>query len=255
MSHARLGLGAALLAAALPHALAQQVPGGVQPGQIERQIQSPVQPRPGGGEAVVPPSADQRPPANADSVRFVLGRLVVQGATVYSEEALRPGYAALLGKEVTLTQIYQVAEAMTRLYRNDGYILSQVVVPAQSIRDGVVRLDAVEGHVANTRVEGLVRAPRDLVEAHLERIRDARPLNAEVLERALLLINDLAGVTARATLSPSAQPGASDLTISFAETPRTVTLGLNNRGSKFLGPVRFTADSEAQRGGPRVCGP
>ena len=144
---------------------------------------------------------------------------------------------------------------MTRLYRNDGYILSQVVVPAQSIRDGVVRLDAVEGHVANTRVEGLVRAPRDLVEAHLERIRDARPLNAEVLERALLLINDLAGVTARATLSPSAQPGASDLTISFAETPRTVTLGLNNRGSKFLGPVRFTADSEAQRGGPRVCGP
>lgn len=224
-------------------ALAQQVPGGVQPGQIERQLQTPPQPRVG-GEAVIPATPDQKPPANADSVRFVLNRISVEGSTVYSEAALQPSYAPLLGKEVTLTHIFRVAEALTRRYRNDGYILSQVVVPAQSAHDGIIRLQAVEGYVANARIEGLTRAPRDLVEAHLERIRQSRPLKAEVLERALLLINDLAGVTARATLSPSTQAGAADLTVNVSESARSVTLGLNNRGSRFLGPLRFTADAD-----------
>lgn len=240
----KLWMGIASLAATSPIALAQQVPGGVQPGQIERQLQTPPQPRPGGGESVIPATPDQRPPANADSVRFVLNRISVSGSSVYSEAALQPSYVPLVGKEVTLTQIYQLAESLTRRYRNDGYILSQVVVPAQSVREGVIRLQAVEGYVANTRLEGLSRAPRALVDAHLERVRQSRPLRADVLERALLLINDLAGVTARATLSPSSQAGASDLTVSVAETPRTAALGLNNRGSKFLGPLRFTADAD-----------
>lgn len=241
---ASLWVGVLSISAASLPVLAQQVPGGAQPGQLERQLQAPPQTRPGGGEAVVPPGPDQRPPANAASVRFVLTRLSVEGSTVYPESKLQDAYTQYLGKEVTLAEIYQVAEALTRRYRNDGYILSQVVVPAQSIRDGAVRLQAVEGYVANARVEGLVRAPRDLVDAYLDRIRQSRPLKADVLERALLLINDLAGVTARATLAPSAQAGASNLTVSVAEVPRTVTVGLNNRGSKFLGPVRFTADAD-----------
>ena len=241
---ASLWVGVLSISAASLPVLAQQVPGGAQPGQLERQLQAPPQTRPGGGEAVVPPGPDQRPPANAASVRFVLTRLSVEGSTVYPESKLQDAYTQYLGKEVTLAEIYQVAEALTRRYRNDGYILSQVVVPAQSIRDGAVRLQAVEGYVANARVEGLVRAPRDLVDAYLDRIRQSRPLKADVLERALLLINDLAGVTARATLAPSAQAGASNLTVSVSEVPRTVTVGLNNRGSKFLGPVRFTADAD-----------
>ncbi len=241
---ASLWVGVLSISAASLPVLAQQVPGGAQPGQLERQLQAPPQTRPGGGEAVVPPGPDQRPPANAASVRFVLTRLSVEGSTVYPESKLQDAYTQYLGKEVTLAEIYQVAEALTRRYRNDGYILSQVVVPAQSIRDGAVRLQAVEGYVANARVEGLVRAPRDLVDAYLDRIRQSRPLKADVLERALLLINDLAGVTARATLAPSAQAGASNLTVSVSEVPRTVTVGLNNRGSKFLGPVRITADAD-----------
>ncbi len=241
---ASLWVGVLSISAASLPVLAQQVPGGAQPGQLERQLQAPPQTRPGGGEAVVPPGPDQRPPANAASVRFVLTRLSVEGSTVYPESKLQDAYTQYLGKEVTLAEIYQVAEALTRRYRNDGYILSQVVVPAQSIRDGAVRLQAVEGYVANARVEGLVRAPRDLVDAYLDRIRQSRPLKADVLERALLLINDLAGVTARATLAPSAQAGASNLTVSVSEAPRTVTVGLNNRGSKFLGPVRITADAD-----------
>ena len=222
---------------------AQQVPGGAQPGQIERQLQKPPQPR-AGGDAIVPPTPDQKPPANADNVRFMLNRVTVDGSTVYKDAELQSAAASFVGKEVTLTQIYRIAEALTRRYRNDGYILSQVVVPAQNIQNGAVRLQVIEGYVATARVTGANRVSTWQLEAFLAPVLKARPLNAQVLERSLLLINDLAGVTARTTLSPSQQPGAADLTVNVAESARSIKLGVNNRGGKFLGPLRLTADAD-----------
>src|SRR5437868_2755360 len=147
----RLGLVAAALdCAAIAHA---QVPGGVQPGQIEKQFERPREPQ-APGSIVVPPLPEQRAPAEAERVRFTLSRVNVEGASVYSEEQLRPAWQPLIGREISLADLYKVAESLTRRYRNDGYVLSQVLVPAQTIRDGTARLQAVEGYVANTRVSG-----------------------------------------------------------------------------------------------------
>lgn len=92
------------------------LPGTVQPGQIERQFQKPPEPRavPGGVQI---PEAVQQAPANAESIRFVLNRLQVEGGTVYSAESLRTAYEAFLGKEVTLGEIYRIADALTLRYR------------------------------------------------------------------------------------------------------------------------------------------
>ena len=95
-----------------------------------------------------------RAPTGADQVRFVLHALQVDGVTAYPAAEIRAAYADLLGTEVTLARIYDVAAALTRQYRNDGYVLSQVVVPEQSIRAGSVRLQAIEGYVANVRFTG-----------------------------------------------------------------------------------------------------
>jgi len=248
------GLAGIVLLAVAMGALAQQVPGGVLPGQIERQFERPREPR-APIEVVVPAAPESRAPADAERVRFVLGRLVVDGASAYSQEQLRPAWQALEGKEISLADLYRVAETLTRRYRNDGYILSQVAVPAQTIRDGSARLQAVEGYVANTHVTGDAGSARGLIDTYLARIREARPLRNDVLERNLLLINDLAGIGARATLSPSSQAGASDLTLAVTQANRSFGVGLNNRGSKFLGPWRWNADADfygALGGGDRT---
>src|SRR6185369_3448547 len=164
----RIGCALALVACAMT-AGAQPVPGGVQPGQIERQLERPREPRPA-GEVVVPAAPDSRAPADAERVRFTLNRVAVEGVTAYTEEQLRSAWQPLLGKEVTLADLYKVAETLTRKYRNDGYILSQVVVPAQTIRDGTARLQAVEGYVANTNVSGDAGDARGLIATYLGRI-------------------------------------------------------------------------------------
>lgn len=66
-----------------------------------------------------------------------------------------------------------------------------------------------------------------------------------MLERYLLLINDLPGVFARGVLASSRiQQGASDLVIQL--TPRIFSAGLSfdNRGGRSLGPHRLLGDAE-----------
>jgi hemolysin activation/secretion protein len=157
---------------------------------------------------------------------------------VFVEEDLQAAYRDLVGQEVSLAEVYAAANALTAKYRNEGYILSRVVVPPQRITDGVVRLQAVEGYIADVRIQGTETAGRSEIEAIANRVKESRPLRAEALERALLLINDLPGVTARSTLSPSAEPNAADLTIDLYEKRISAAINVNNRGSKSLGPWR-----------------
>lgn len=241
------GVCSALLVGALAAGVAvparAQVPG-AQPGQVERQFQAPPQPRsqPGGLQMPLPV---QTPPPGSEGVTFRLRGLVLEGMTVYASDSWSADYSRLLGRQVSLADLYAFANALTARYRNDGYLLSQVIVPAQTVEDGFVRLQAVEGYVAEVRFEG--PATR-LLQAHAERIRAERPLTAATLERYLLLMNDVPGVFARALLVPSAtQPGASDLVVQVTERRIAGGLSLDNRGGRALGPLRASADIE-QRG-------
>lgn len=211
------------------------------PGQIERQFQRPPEPsaKPG---AITIPEASQKPPENADSIKVVLNQVTVEGSTTYRQEALRAAYANLLHKEVTLTEIYRIVESLTARYRNDGYILSQVYVPAQTVENGVIRLQAVEGYIANVRVEGAGDGIRERVKKYGDKIRATRPLTMAALERYVLLVNDLPGVTAHAVLAPSAVPGASDLILQLSKRPVEANASSDNRGHRAQGPTRMSGD-------------
>ena len=220
-----------------------QVPSGVQPGQIVRSQQAPREPS-------VPlnfpsPSSSNTPvdaaPAGAENIRFVLRDLKVEGATVYTAEALQSTYQGDIGKEITLARVYGIANELTARYRNDGYILSQVIVLAQSVKDGVVTLRAVEGYVFNVNIQGSAGAPEQ-INAYTSAIKAVRPLTASALERYLLLINDIPGVAALATLSPSSEPGAADLTVSLEQRSYFASFGLNNRNTRLIGPLRANLD-------------
>jgi hemolysin activation/secretion protein len=235
---ARVLTSGSFLFAALVQAFAQSPP-----GQFEREFQREPEPRKP-PPPVVPAGADAVAPAGADRVRFVLRAVRVDGATVYPESELRSAYASLLDKEISLAQLNDLAAALTRKYRNDGYVLSQVLVPAQDIREGAVRLQAVEGYVASVRIHGALLAPRADLEAYTEKIQRSRPLRAADLERCLLLLNDLGGVSGRATLARSIEPDASDLTLDVSQRGFGVSAGVNNRGSRSLGPWRADVSAD-----------
>ncbi len=220
-------------------ASAQSVPESAEPELIERQFERPVAPR----RYIAPeiPAPDKPlPPEEAKKVRFTFSGVAIQGTTVYRQVDFAPLYEDMLAKEVSLADIYDLAEKITQKYKDDGYILSRAFVPAQKVPFGNVRIVVVEGFVDRVIIKGRVKGSRDLIQSYAEKITESRPLRIKVLERYVLLMNDLPGVTARIALRPSkAGRAAYDLVLKLKHKYVDAFANVNNHGSRFVGPIQI----------------
>ncbi len=187
-------------------------------------------------------AAMQNAPAGAENIKFKLDRLEINGVTTYNAEDINPLYNDKLGTVVSLSDIYAIANSLTNKYRNEGYILTQVVVPPQEIENGLVKLRVVEGYIDQITVQGDIKEPaREQIQSYAENMQEGGVLNSKKLEKYLLLINDLPGITARSVLSPSkTQTGASDLTIIVEREKYEAEISFNNHGSRYLGPYQLS---------------
>jgi hemolysin activation/secretion protein len=222
---------------------AQAIPSGAQPGR-ERQQVAPPQPgplaQPIGGTISLPSTVA---PPGAESIMLTVSRIVITGATVYGEQDFAPLYADLIGHEVPLAAIYDLAGRITVKYGAAGYVLSRAVVPPQNFgRHGaVVRIQVVEGYVDNVvwPVEKLARY-RDFFTDYTNRIVADRPANIRTLERYLLLANDLPGLKFATTLKPSpTHPNASTLIVEVTEKRIDAIARIDNRGTHARGPWQY----------------
>lgn len=232
---------------AMSHEAHAQINSQADAGRVEEQFQQDLE-IPDLGEGVeVQRAIIQNAPANADQIRFTLNNLEIEGVSAYEGSQLDPLYRSKLGTTISLADVYAIANALTNKYRNEGYILTQVVVPPQTIEGGSVKLRVVEGYIDRVVVEGEDDASAlALVTKYAGRINTGGALNLKNLEKYLLLINDLPGVSARSILSPSrTQPGASDLRVIVERNPFDALLGADNFGSRYLGPVQLTAGASA----------
>lgn len=223
-------------------ASAQEYAAAIGPGQLEKRFEAPKFPEQSPEAIAIPPSEEKVPSAQTDQVRFVVSRIEIKGAREYAEAELSGLYKGFLNQEISLTDIYKVSDAITAKYRNDGFILSRAVVPAQRIKDGTVRIRVIEGYVNQVIIEEKIKHPTRLLEEYGEKIRLSRPLKADVLERYLLLANDLPGIKARAIFSPTEKrTGAADLTIVVEKDSLESFSLVDNRGSRFVGPNQIQA--------------
>lgn len=251
----RRGLSAAvLLCAAAGPALAQTaprvLPPSLDPNRLEQRFQTP--PVPQSVPEIEMPAPDKAPPPkDAERITLTLSGLEIAGNTVYATEELAELWRERLGKPVTLADLYAVRDAITAKYRNDGYVLSQAIVPAQRIRNGLVRLEVVEGYVNEVIVQGEAADRLGLLRAMGDRITAARPLRMAAMERYVLLADDLPGVAVKTVLEASPDtPGASRLTLTLERTPLNGQLSLDNRGTRSVGPFQgaLLANIEDQLG-------
>ena len=231
-------------AAASCAALGQVLPPTIDPGRIQDRLDPPRAPR--GAEIPELKGAEREPSDALKAVRVTLKSVRLEGASTALAGQLQAHADRYVGREVTVAEIFELARALTAIYRNAGYILSQVIVPPQSLADGVLTLRVVEGYVSNVRIEGDAGARRTLAELG-EKIKASRPLQAAVLERYLLIANELPGVQVRSVLTPSQTPGAADLVL--IASPKRVEghVSLDNYGSRYLGPGQLSASVAVNR--------
>lgn len=208
-------------------------------GQIEKRFKKPAKP-------VSEPEVFQKitlegakPPENAKRIRFTLEKLEIESMTAMSREEVLPVFSQFIHKEITLNQLYEIADKLTALYANSGYILSRVIVPPQRIEKGVVRLKVIEGYIDSVVINGLDEPRQDFFDKIAQKITNSRPLHNDDLERYLLLLNDLPGFHFKSVLKASEKnPGASNLILNPSFKPWDMTVMIDNYGSETSGPYQ-----------------
>lgn len=231
-----------LFSASLPYSIsAQTIPGGADPGRIQKELRNQ-----DFKDRVAPPERPSRKvlpsttaPKGADKIVFDFNTITVEGVTAYPSGSLEKIANDRIGQKISVQELFNFAAKMTATYRNDGYLLSRVIVPQQEIDDGNVRLRAVEGYIDNILIEGVDRDLEQVIRRYLERLTKERPLSRHTLERYLLLAGDLPGVTVRSFLKPSEKhSAAATLTLAATEKAASYWSRLDNRGSEFVGPYQ-----------------
>lgn len=241
---------ACVAATACGHSYAQvptNVPSSADPAQADKRLTQPSLPEP----PVPAPEAQtgelpmDAPPQGAETIDFKLNELQIDGSTAYSREQLEQYYAEYIGKTIRLSDVYVIAQSITQRYRDDGYFISKAVVPPQNIKEGKVKIQAIEGYVADVAIQGEL-PETGVIHGHIEHIQQQRPINIKTLERHLLLLNDLAGVSVRGIVEPvqsaaqDAGAGAVRLVLLGEKESSAPAITVDNYGSRFIGPYQVT---------------
>ena len=203
--------------------------------QLEREQQSPTQ-----RLQVKPPGKPMtEPPAVGQTVQVKAFRF--EGNTLLTQEQLQAVVAPLLNRPIDFARLQSSAVLVADLYRDQGWVV-QTFLPEQDITQGEVRISIVEAVFGQARVTG-TPATRVLPEAVLaifaQQQQSGKFLNMNALDRALLLADDLPGVTVTGTLSPGQQSGQTDLLLLLADEPwLTGNVSADNTGSVSTGSRR-----------------
>ncbi len=138
-------------------------------------------------EEPILPTPTPTPSPETPPVRISVRKIQVSGSTIFSQDELNRIIQKYEGREVTLEELRGVADAITQLYIDRGYITSRAVLVDQTIADGIVQIRVIEGSVERIEIEGTRRLNRGYVRSRV-RLGAGTPLNTAQLEEQLRLL-------------------------------------------------------------------
>ena len=222
-------------------AVAQVIPPSDLPGRERERFTLPTGPAAQPGGAVIALPGAQAPPG-ADKVKLKVRGIEISGAKVYSKAQLAETYTDIVGRTVTIQDIYDLAQRITAKYGSDGYVLSRAVVPPQQLSPSgaVVRIQIVEGYIDTVQWPAALSSYRNFFSYYADRITSERPANIRTIERYLLLAGDLPGLKFKNSIKPHpSKPGAAILIVEVTEKPVDWFNRADNRGTKARGPLEY----------------
>lgn len=192
---------------------------------------------------VQPEASPELKPAAAFKVK--VSAFHISGNTVFTEAELQSVVASYTGKGLTLAELEKAAAEISRFYRGKGYFVARAYLPAQQINAGVINLAIMEGELGIVRIK--MKNSGRLAESTVQKIINASSkqgdvVNSNKMERGILLVNDLAGVSVSSTMTPGTTLGTSDLLVEVAQAGSfNGGISYDNFGNKYTGQNRIGA--------------
>ena len=229
------------LCAATAHAANPNVDAGSLLRQAEQELKTTTKPAAKRARRKAVPIVAAKPTDATVQVK----RFAFAGNTLISSDALSSALESFTQRPLTLAQLKEAADAITNTYREAGWTV-RAYVPKQEISNGVVTLHVVEAVFGSASVQGQaperIEASRLIDMAHAI-LTQGQPMHANDVDRALLLLDDLPGVSVAGNLVEGERDGETNLLISAVdEALVNGNASIDNQGSRATGTDRLSVN-------------
>ena len=178
---------------------------------------------------------------------FVKGFKFIGYEGVATEAELQALVADAKGKTITFGELKGLADKITVHLKEKGWGRARAYLPKQDVTSGIVEIAVLQGASdgrLEIKMDRTARINPCVLRAIGEKaVRKGEPLNDHELERSVLLMNDLPGVIARASLASGTEPGTTRVTLTASERPIVSGLILgDNYGNHYTGSWRASTN-------------
>lgn len=210
------------------------------PGDISRQVEpvrSPSTPQLQPISTSTPKPSAVEPGATTVKVR----QWVLEGNTLLTQAQTDRLLRHFTNVDVSLTQINEAAAWVQRTYEEQGW-LARVVVAPQDVTEGIVRIKVMEAQLGSVILgeQGASRVRADVVQAMIDYpLAGGGALNTRLVNRGLLLADDLNGVSVTGQLKSGKAEGTTDVVVRTKDEPAMMfEAGVDNGNARSVGEWR-----------------
>ena len=172
------------------------------------------------------------------AVTFKLESIEIDKSDVLEASKLDALKNEYLHKDVGVNDLYELVNKINQLYLDEGYYTCRAVLPAQTIKGGIVKINLIEGKTNAVNVQGNKYTKNKYITNRMS-LKQGRVDNINKLNEDLLRFNASNDVQLRISMQAGSEPGTTDYVISAYEPQNiTWTVYSDNAGSDTSGEYR-----------------
>jgi hemolysin activation/secretion protein len=163
---------------------------------------------------------------------------VTDPSEILSDEEIEQIAAKYMGRSLDMQGLYEIVDDFNRLYAKKGYVTARALLPAQTIKNGTVAIELVEGRVGQVVVRGNEYTDTDYL---LDRIslKPGDLVEVGALENDVLRLGATNDIRVRAELGAGSAFGTTDIYLLVQEPQNSEgLLFFDNSGQSESGLYR-----------------
>jgi hemolysin activation/secretion protein len=162
-----------------------------------------------------------------------------------------------IGKEMSDGELQGQLTRIDNFLKSKGWNLAQAFLPEQDVTSGIIEIRLArgisDGRITFNRNRSVRLCRGVLAGLGNDAVQNGQPINERKLEHALLLINDLPGVSANANLSTGTVPGSTGVVVDVSEGALlSGAVWEDNLGNYYTG--RWRSSGMVNVNDPSGCG-
>jgi len=191
------------------------------------------------------PDGPNTPPGvtSGSDETFVITGIQLAGSTIFTDADFATIFANYIDRPISFNELLELRSAVTERYVEEGFLTSGAFIPPQTLENGIVTVQVIEGVIEDIEIVGTRRLNPRYIRSRLG-LAAQPPINAEhLLEGLQRLQIDPLIETVSADLQAGVRPGTSILRVEVTEADSfDVTVGLDNGRSPNIGSFRRRLD-------------